>query len=926
MPLINTSVPNLIQGVSQQADIIRYAGQCEEQENALSSVSDGLSKRAGANHIAEVTQNKIKQDSFIHFVDRSATERYVIIHTGDYLYVYNLFTGSPASIWYNTVEYTDGWAIPEGHYLRTSGSPLADLKGITIGDSSFITNKNVVVEASDEVNDSFAEEAIVVVAQGDYEKNYTISLGETGAQTGTILQFSYISYPETPATPPTSGTVLDGGYLDYFGTNYVDTEVALDVTIISSSSDFTPNLVDNTDTLTINIIYRGDRGGNYTRSHPLRISTDSNGQLTSVQIVHTYNLYFIYTYYLEFNVEGLTQYGSLGSRTVKTGAADAGAGGLNADTTLIASQLAGGAEGTTNNTISGAIPSEFDVQVFGSVIRFKRTDGQPFSISTTDGLADEGLSLAYKTVESLSNLPDKNFNNFKVKILGDPDVDQDDYYVKFKTNDNSSFGRGEYIEIADQNIETGIDNSTFPHRLVNNKLNSFVVETCPLEDRLAGDNDSNPQPNFVGNKISNLIIHRNRLGVLSNDQLSFSESDQFFNFFRVTVSSFLDSAPINISIATKNVINIIDAIGFQDSLILFTRRGQYSVKGEPTLTAKTIAVSPLTSYETSELVSPISLGSYIYFGFDRKQKSGLREYTVNTNTNTFDASDITEAVPFYIGKNIKTISGSATEQMLAVVTEDDLDTIYVYSYFWSNNSKVLSAWSKFKIKGDIVSSFFIDSSLYIITTIEGSTNILEINLEKQEGTADEPEILMDYRFPLTLQSGQTHIDLPYSTPENTKFEVYSKKGSLLKSTSHTRHITLLDAPEEETEVYVGLPFNMKYVFSRQLFKAPSESGKTATNAISSRLKSGSIFFNKARTFKVTADVKLRDSVVATFDANTVGEAFVSKNDNKEGVFRFFVLAPAEDTTITLENDTVFSSSFLGAEFESFIHQKSSRYA
>ncbi len=119
---------------------------------------------------------------------------------------------------------------------------------------------------------------------------------------------------------------------------------------------------------------------------------------------------------------------------------------------------------------------------------------------------------------------------------------------------------------------------------------------------------------------------------------------------------------------------------------------------------------------------------------------------------------------------------------------------------------------------------------------------------------------------------------------------------------------------------------MKYVFSRQLFKAPSESSKTATNAISSRLKSGSIFFNKARTFKVTADVKLRDSVIATFDANAVGEAFVSKTDNKEGVFRFFVLAPAEDTTITLENDTVFSSSFLSAEFESFIHQKSSRYA
>ena len=45
MALINTSVPNLIQGVSQQPDAARFDGQCEEQENALSAVAEGLKKR-----------------------------------------------------------------------------------------------------------------------------------------------------------------------------------------------------------------------------------------------------------------------------------------------------------------------------------------------------------------------------------------------------------------------------------------------------------------------------------------------------------------------------------------------------------------------------------------------------------------------------------------------------------------------------------------------------------------------------------------------------------------------------------------------------------------------------------------------------------------------------------------------------------------
>ena len=71
MPLINTSLPNLIQGVSQQPDVVRYNGQCEEQENALSSVVDGLVKRPNTRHVARIIQEAISADSFVHFIDRT---------------------------------------------------------------------------------------------------------------------------------------------------------------------------------------------------------------------------------------------------------------------------------------------------------------------------------------------------------------------------------------------------------------------------------------------------------------------------------------------------------------------------------------------------------------------------------------------------------------------------------------------------------------------------------------------------------------------------------------------------------------------------------------------------------------------------------------------------------------------------------------
>ena len=90
MALINTSVPNLIQGVSQQPDATRFAGQCEEQKNALSSVADGLKKRPNTRHIARLIMTAIDSNSFIHFIDRDDNEKYVVIHDGTKIRTFNL--------------------------------------------------------------------------------------------------------------------------------------------------------------------------------------------------------------------------------------------------------------------------------------------------------------------------------------------------------------------------------------------------------------------------------------------------------------------------------------------------------------------------------------------------------------------------------------------------------------------------------------------------------------------------------------------------------------------------------------------------------------------------------------------------------------------------------------------------------------------
>ena len=106
MANITTSVPSLIQGVSQQSPRVRIAGQCEEQLNALPTVTKGLTKRPPARLIKKLTDaNVFNKGDMIHFIERSATERYVVViehrSQGDnqgVLRAFNVDTGVEATI------------------------------------------------------------------------------------------------------------------------------------------------------------------------------------------------------------------------------------------------------------------------------------------------------------------------------------------------------------------------------------------------------------------------------------------------------------------------------------------------------------------------------------------------------------------------------------------------------------------------------------------------------------------------------------------------------------------------------------------------------------------------------------------------------------------------------------------------------------
>ena len=131
-----------------------------------------------------------------------------------------------------------------------------------------------------------------------------------------------------------------------------------------------------------------------------------------------------------------------------------------------------------------------------------------------------------------------------------------------------------------RDITLNYNPDTLPIEIVSNGTD-FTLRAMKMADRKAGDDNSNPLSSFVGQFISNVFFFRNRLGFLSGDNVIMSESglggldstgQLEFNFARTTVTSLLDSDPIDVSVVRSLVTNSISTKVPRKPCVVFRQR------------------------------------------------------------------------------------------------------------------------------------------------------------------------------------------------------------------------------------------------------------------------------------------------------------------------------------------------------------------
>jgi hypothetical protein len=583
-----------------------------------------------------------------------------------------------------------------------------------------------------------------------------------------------------------------------------------------------------------------------------------------------------------------------------------------ASTDLIAQNLdtfSGTAVNTSyyENITNASAVTGITITRYGSVLHVQSTDATNFQIEVGDSHGNEHLLVFKDETPDFKKLPVEGPNDFVIGVSGDNQKAQDDYYVKF-TN-------GVWKETVEPNVLIDIDAATLPHKLSKLPSGDFQFDQVSYADRRVGNDDTNPFPSFIGYTLADIFFHRNRLGLLADENVIFARAGEFtdFDFFRKSVLAIVDSDPIDVAVSSNKVSILKHAVPFNEALLLFSDLTQFKVTADPILTPETINVASTTEFEASLIAKPASAGKYVYFATKRGAWSGMWEYFVDTDTDVNDATETTAHVPEYIKGVVTNIQASSNEDMLIAQAADDPTAIYVYRYYWSGREKLQSSWSRWTFNGDVLGVSFNLSDIYVLIKRSNNLFLEKINLSVDDATVYTTgnfSIHLDRR--VTLETGGL-TTVPYTDAATVYVD---QTGKLIQVGAVAAKLA------NSEKVYAGVPFTFKYQFSEPVLK---QDNKPITTGVL-HIRNYAVVYNKTAYFTVSVTPLKRAPYVRTFTGRLVGSGanILSAAAIESGTYRFGVLGHAGSVDIVLESDNHLPCIFQSAEWEGFYVLRSRR--
>lgn len=984
MALTSSSLPNLIQGISQQPDSLRSVSQLEAQENCYSSTVEGLSRRPPTEHIAKVSSVPL-DTAFLHTINRDTSQRYKLVLTSGGIQVFGL-DGVV-----KTINYTDEnlELLPALTGLRTGSTfQIGAAPGETLIDCtvSGITTATVIFEASP---NSDMSGAVTLATRTTNGTTVGVAIGSnlymrarvsawTAGSVVASVTYKNIRYLLTTDAKSKMRALTVADYTFILNTEVIP---SMDSTLsVTRSPECLVFVKQGTSTATYQIYIDDLLEASYVTDATPATQTSSNIalQLYNALAVHPTRIIMPSSTGIRTGPRAHI-YPAPGVTTVDFVVAGAITGSVNLEGsvdgtnwTVLATRVA---VGTTAAVVIGAnvwmranctvwsagtfscnatYAWGYGFQLSGNLIWMQQSAGS-FAGRVVDPHGGSDIAIFGESTAKFSDLPGSAPNGFVIAIDPDPQNEKGRYYVQaISRQPDDTFGQVTWTECIKEGIPYSINQLSMPYALIHNTNDTFDFKVQPWADRLVGEESitSNQSPSFIGNPINDIMFYKNRLGFLADENFVFSEIGQYFNFWRTSVALLKDSDPVDSRASNTTVAILKRAVIHNKNLMLFSDQTQFLIPNDVALTVKTVRCDAVSNYVSLLDVSPVNAGSGIYFMFNRESYAGMSELTVSlTDSSVYEADEISAHVPAYIPAGVFRLANSTLNDTSVILTTGDPSVAYVYKSKSQKNNKVQSAWFRWNFADNtasvtkVLNADWVDSTLYLMIQRDG-----EVHLEKMRllpNFVDQYSTYvtcLDRRLLDTQVSGisynaltnRTTMTLPYKITstkmavvtrgiaDNTGKDVVGHVLSVVSAVVGSTSLSVM-GNYSNNPLWIGQRFLSNAELSTIYVRKPTPSGGTTVDASSVlQLLKGTVVYNKSGPFTVSVTPEARQTSDYIFSGLVTGDSLniLGAQNMRSGKFKFSILANNETVVITLHSDSTLPFHFTSLDWEGTFTKRS----
>lgn len=366
--------------------------------------------------------------------------------------------------------------------------------------------------------------------------------------------------------------------------------------------------------------------------------------------------------------------------------------------------------------------SAYDITYEDTVIFLTRKDGnRTFTVTTTDGAKGKDLVAIKYKVASTDLLPSRAPAGYKVQVWPTGSKPESRYWLEAEQKEGNLVS---WKETVAADVLLGFDKSTMPYIIertgIVNGVAQFLIRQGDWEQRRVGDDLTNPMPSFIDEEVpqalGGMFMVQNRLCVTAGEAVIATRTSRFFDFFRQSAISALDTDPWDIFSDASEVYQLKHAVTLDGDTVLFSDTSQFILPGDKPLTKDNVLLRPTTTFEVNNNVRPVATGESVMFATSEGAYSGIREFYTDSYSDTKKAQPITSHVNKLLEGNITRMVASTNINRLLVITDKCSNVVYCYDWLWQGTDRVQAAWHKWVWPSDtsVRAMFYSGETLYML--------------------------------------------------------------------------------------------------------------------------------------------------------------------------------------------------------------------